>query len=180
LEVLAEDSRELTPHRPEEDSQPEGNPSTVDSVGSIFVVHGRKLEPAKDVARMVEASTGREAIILQEQVNSGQTVIEKFEANAAKAAFAVVVMTADDEGRLRGSEEALKPRGRQNVVLELGYFMGCLTRKRIAVLVDPGVEHPSDIAGLVYIELDDRGTWKYQLAKELRAAGITVDYGKIP
>jgi predicted nucleotide-binding protein len=47
-------------------------------------------------------------------------------------------------------------------------------------LLAPNVEQPSDIAGLVYIAVDPGGAWKYQLARELAAAGILVDRDRIP
>ena len=43
------------------------------------------------------------------------------------------------------------------------------------LLYDPGVEIPSDIDGLVYIETDLRGGWKIELMREIEAAGYTVD-----
>jgi hypothetical protein len=44
-------------------------------------------------------------VILHEQANSGRTIIEKFEDHASEAAFAVVLLTGDDDGRIRGSGE---------------------------------------------------------------------------
>src|SRR5207244_1834655 len=103
---------------------------------------------------------------------------EKFEAHAATAAYAVFLLTADDVGGAAGSPAA--PRGRQNVIFELGFFFGKLGRARVAVLLAPGVEQPSDIAGLVYIPVDPNGVWKHHLARELSAAGIPVAHERIP
>jgi len=84
-----------------------------------------------------------------------------------------------DEGRLRGEPE-LRPRGRQNVVLELGLFLGVLGCGRVAVLAGPDVERPSDLAGLVYVPLDPGAGWKALLLRELRAAGVDADLSKVP
>jgi predicted nucleotide-binding protein len=62
----------------------------------------------------------------------------------------------------------------------LGFFFGMLGRDRVMVLVDEGVEHPSDVAGLVYQMLDAAGSWKQVLARELEAAGIAVSHSRIP
>jgi hypothetical protein len=124
----------------------------IDEDGPIFVVHGSNLTRAEQVARFVDRSTGREAVILHEQANQGRTLLEKFEHHAHATSFAVVLLTADDEGRRVGEDE-LRPRGRQNVVLELGFFLSRLGRDHVVVLLDPGVETPSDIAGLVYVTL---------------------------
>jgi hypothetical protein len=37
---------------------------------------------------------------------------------------------------------------------------------------------PSDFAGVVYIEMDDRGAWKTDLLKELTDAGYTINWAK--
>jgi predicted nucleotide-binding protein len=65
-------------------------------------------------------------------------------------------------------------------VFELGFFFGKLGRRRVAVLLESNVEKPSDIDGLVYVSVDSAGAWKYALARELAAAGISVDQSRIP
>jgi predicted nucleotide-binding protein len=120
------------------------------------------------------------AIVLHEQANKGGTILEKFERHAQSASLAVVLLTGDDEGRLRDSDKPLSPRGRQNVILELGVFIGLLGRERVVVLKDPGVEEPSDLTGLMYIPLDDAGPWRTDLLRELAASGIKVDHSRIP
>jgi len=145
----------------------------------IFVVHGRDDAAKHELARVLERTTDRKAVVLHERANQGQTLLEKLERHAEQAAYAVVLLTGDDEGRLRG-EQDLRPRARQNVVLELGFFLGLLGRGRVAVLAAPGVDHPSDISGLVYIPLDAGGAWRHHLLNELEAAGISVDRNKMP
>jgi predicted nucleotide-binding protein len=61
------------------------------------------------------------------------------------------------------------------VILELGYAMAALGRRRVAILYQEGVEIPSDILGLAYYELDSKGAWKTKIAGELLAAGFDVD-----
>jgi predicted nucleotide-binding protein len=141
---------------------------------TVFVVHGRSEAPKEAVARFLGRISTLQPVILREQANSGRTIIEKFEDYAATAAFAVVLLTGDDEGRLRGHDE-LQPRARQNVVFELGFFVAFLTRARVAVLYEPGVELPSDMSGVLYTELDPAGGWRLELAKEMQAAGLKVD-----
>ena len=59
-------------------------------------------------------------------------------------------------------------RARQNVILELGYFVGKLGRAHTFALVEKGVALPSDIHGVVYIPLDN-GHWRLQLVQELKS-----------
>jgi predicted nucleotide-binding protein len=146
----------------------------------VFVVHGRDEALCDEVAQVLER-LDLEALILMKQPGRGQTLIEKFEAGALKVGFAVVLFTPDDFGR--GPDESEWPeqpnRARQNVVLELGYFMGRLGRPRVAALYHPGTEVPSDIHGLAYIELDESGVWRHRLAEELRAEGYEIDINQL-
>jgi predicted nucleotide-binding protein len=66
------------------------------------------------------------------------------------------------------------------VVFELGFFFGRLGRHGVAVLVEPEVERPSDIDGLVYIPIDPAGSWKYTLVRELISSGIPADLTRVP
>jgi predicted nucleotide-binding protein len=115
-----------------------------------------------------------EPIILQEQPNAGRTIIEKVE-RYAEVAFAVVLLTPDDIGGKNSEPQELKPRARQNVILELGYFLGRLGRSHVAALLKGEVEKPSDYDGVLYVPMDAAGAWKLQLARELKNAGLNID-----
>lgn len=139
----------------------------------IFIVHGSDTLRAESVAHTVTRMTGRETIILREQPNSGRTLIEKFERHAAEVSYAIIVLTPDDKGS-RGDEMHARPRGRQNVIFEMGYFYGLIGRDHVSVLLRPGVEKPSDVDGIAYITFDNDGAWKSELLRELRHAGFDV------
>ena len=139
----------------------------------IFIIHGRDDGTKETVARFI-TTLGLKPIILHEQSNQGRTIIEKFERHA-QVGFAIALLTPDDVGALKGEEKDFKPRARQNVIFEFGYFMGNLGRHRVCALTKGNVEIPSDYAGVVYIPLDVSGAWKMNLVKELKAAEFTVD-----
>jgi predicted nucleotide-binding protein len=142
----------------------------------VFVVHGRDDGTREAVARFLER-IGFEPIILHEQANRGRTVIEKVEAHG-DVSFAVVLLTPDDEGCLKG--ETPQPRPRQNVLLELGYFIGRLGRSNVCALKAGEIELPSDFGGVVWETFDGAdGGWKQKLAKELQAAGYEIDWNKM-
>ena len=82
----------------------------------------------------------------------------------------------DDEGRVNGG--TLKPRARQNVLLELGYFIGLLGRERVCALKRGNIELPSDIGGTVFEEYDGGG-WRQRLGQELQAVGYEIDWNKV-
>lgn len=143
---------------------------------NVFIVHGHDTTFQQSVARVIE-KLGLHPIILHEQPNNGKTIIEKFEKHS-EVGFAIILMTADDEGKSK-SEIDLKNRARQNVILELGYFIGKLGRERVLPLYSDGVELPSDIHGLLYTPLDKSENWKFAIVKELKEAGYTVDANNI-
>jgi len=142
----------------------------------VFIVHGHEEAPRETVARFL-ASIGLEPVILHEQANRGMTIAEKLAANG-NVGFAVVLLTPDDVGRSK-SESKDKPRARQNVILELGYFVGRLSRERVCTLVKGEVEIPSDYMGVVYTKFDDGGGWRQQLARELKEVGYEIDWNKV-
>jgi predicted nucleotide-binding protein len=148
------------------------------AANSVFLVHGHDEATKEKVARFLE-KIGLNVIILHEKVNQGMTIIEKFEEYAAQAGFAIVLFTPDDIGFPLGAEDQKQPRARQNVVLEMGYFIGRLKRERVCALYKGGVELPSDILSVVYHAIDDAGGWRLSVASELRQAGYQVDLNKI-
>ena len=144
----------------------------------IFVVHGHDNGLKETVARFL-TRLQLDPIILHEKPNEGRTIIEKFEKHS-EVDFAVVLFSPDDLAYRAGeSASSAKHRARQNVVLELGFFMGSLGRNKVAALYAGDLELPSDYAGVVYVPIDAAGAWKYALAREIRSAGITVDMNLI-
>jgi predicted nucleotide-binding protein len=140
----------------------------------VFVVHGHQHGARDTVARFLE-KLELEPVILDEEANRGRTVIEKF-LDHSDVAFAIVLVIGDDVGGVKGSDPtALRPRARQNVIFELGYFVGKLERERVCALYEPEVEMPTDFGGVGYVKFDREGNWQLLLAKELNAAGIKVD-----
>ncbi len=144
-------------------------------VRKVFIVHGHDSAAREAVARFIE-KIGFQAVILAEQANQGRTIIEKVEAHG-DVGFAVVLLTPDDEGCVKGG--APRPRPRQNVLLELGYFLGRLGRANVCALaITSTMELPTDFAGVVWEPFDPSGGWKAALARELRAADFEVDLNK--
>ena len=143
----------------------------------VFVVHGRDDLTKNEVSLFLRA-IGLEPIILHMRPNGGRHLLTKFQEESDGADFAVVLMTPDDEGGLAGAAE-MRPRARQNVVLELGFFLGKLGPANVAALMRDDVEKPSDFDGIAYIPFDASGSWKTQLARELQYAKVPFDPGKL-
>ncbi|MCB8884023.1 nucleotide-binding protein [Acidisoma cellulosilytica] len=143
----------------------------------VFVVHGHDEGAKHGVARFLE-KLGLEAIILGEQPDRGRTIIEKFEDHAGDVGFAVVLLTPDDVGQSKTVATG-QERARQNVVFELGYFVGKLGRGRACLLRKGAVEIPSDLAGVIYTEMDDHNGWQSKLVQELKAAKMEFDANRL-
>ncbi|MGD0634930.1 MAG: nucleotide-binding protein [Beijerinckiaceae bacterium] len=163
---------------PEAASQPSSLDEDARSLSNkIFVVHGHDIAAKEAVARFL-GKVELDAIILNEQPDRGLTIIEKFESHAAQVAFAVVLLTPDDLGA-QAAAQSQNARARQNVIFELGYFVGKLGRGRVCLLCKGDVEIPSDLYGVIYTDMDAADGWKLKLAKELKAAGLVFDASKI-
>jgi predicted nucleotide-binding protein with TIR-like domain len=149
-------------------SKPPRSTEPVERPRKVFVVHGHDELMREQVARYLE-QLDFEAIVLHEQTNRGKTLVEKLEANG-DVGFAIILLSGDDHGSKPG--DALRPRARQNVVLEWGYFWGRLGREHVIVPRKGDVDLPSDMSGLVWELFDDRGAWKSKISGELEAAGM--------
>jgi len=143
----------------------------------VFIVHGHDDGAKNEVARFVE-KLGLEAVILHEQVNSGDTIIEKLEKHT-DVGFAIVLYTSCDIGGVKTEPDKLKPRARQNVVFEHGLLIGKIGRANVIALVKEEVEIPNDVSGVVYETMDSKGAWKFQLAREIKASGYDIDMNKV-
>lgn len=152
------------------------NLTTPPKSNKVFIVHGHDIAARESAARFLER-IGIDVVILHEQANQGRTIIEKIVAHS-DVGFAIVLLTPDDEGRSAGADR-WECRARQNVLLELGYFIARLGRENVCALKKGNVEVPSDFAGVVWTAMDDNNSWKTELAKELKAAGYAIDWNRV-
>jgi len=169
LELYQEPEGSVSSKRPE---QP-----TTELGPDVFLVYGHDEAAKHEVARFLE-KLQLKPVILDEKPKASRTIIEQIEEHA-NVGFAVVLMTPDDVGAAIEDKEHLKPRARQNVILELGFFMGKLDRKHVCILYKGGVEKPSDYDGVLHVSMDNKDAWQLQLARELQNAGLPIDPGKL-
>lgn len=142
----------------------------------VFIVHGRDEAMRKAVQGFLH-QVGLDDVVLSEALNQGRTIIEKFDEEARACGYAIVLCSPDDVGGLKAAGKAvppLAPRARQNVILELGYFVALLNRRHVFVLMAGSVEMPSDFSGVVYESYDKTDNWKRRLADELSAVGFYI------
>lgn len=162
----------------EEQVLPQEGEQCPSTTNRVFIVHGHNDSYREAVARFIERLR-LEPIILHEQTDQGKTIIEKF-LHYSDVSFAIILLTGDDRGGPKSVVcEDQKIRPRQNVVFELGFFIGKLGREFVCPLYEDGVELPSDYVGVTYVPLDHGGVWKMQLARELKSAGLPVDMNDV-
>jgi len=167
---------------------------------NVFIIHGRNVKPALELERLLR-DFGLNPIILYKQPDKGRTIIEKLEDHSANIGYVFVILTSDDGAfnleqlvevvrKIEASRLDRKQKdkifldqfgtltqkvARQNVILELGYFMGLLGRNRICCLYTGDVTLPSDIHGIVYKEFKESVKECLDaITKELKAAGYEI------
>jgi predicted nucleotide-binding protein len=124
----------------------------------IFIIHGRDVRARRELEEYVQQTLGLgKPIILVEQPSGGRTIIEKFEEYAGDIDIVFVLATPDDLGNLATAPKTVQRRARQNVLFEYGYFLGALRRTtgRVLLLHKGPCELPSDIAGVVAIDINN-------------------------
>lgn len=142
---------------------------------NIFIVHGHDEETKCEAEEYIETLRLGRTIVLRDQPSLGRTIIEKFEDYARNTDLVFVLLTPDDRAWSQGEPEEDKARARQNVILELGYFLGMFRRRkgRVLLLHKGELELPSDIYGLVYISIDEGiRSADEEIRRELSALGL--------
>jgi predicted nucleotide-binding protein len=141
---------------------------------STFIVHGHDEVALLELKNFLQNSIGLpEPIVLREKPNAGRVILEKFDEYASGADLVFVLLTPDDIGRKANSDDDRR-RGRQNVIFELGFFFGKLGRNtgKVIVLAKGGIELPSDIHGLIWINIEHGiNAAGEEIRRELRSLG---------
>jgi predicted nucleotide-binding protein len=141
---------------------------------NVFIVHGhdtKALDEVKFFLREVKLNP----IVLQEKVTGGNILFKEFQKHSSKnVGFAIVLYTPCDIGAKNGDEKNLRPRARQNVILEHGYLISSLSVENVCALVKGNVEQPSDLGGIIYVRMDSTGNWKEHLKRQLEAVGLII------
>jgi predicted nucleotide-binding protein len=128
-----------------------------DSGPRAFIVHGHDEITLGQLKDYIQNTLGwPNPVVLREQASNGKTIIEKFEEFVGSIDCVFVLMTPDDPG-MNLNTDAEKRRARQNVVFELGFFYAQFGRRngRVIVLCKGKIELPSDIQGIVWIDISN-------------------------
>ncbi len=121
-----------------------------------FIVHGHDQATMDEVKRFLQKDLGfPPPTVLRDEASKGKTLIEKLESNTHNIDLVFVLLTPDDRMAREDDSEPERYRSRQNVIFEMGYFLGALGRNtgRVILLYRGNVELPSDIWGMVSIDI---------------------------
>lgn len=135
---------------------------------TVFIIHGHDEEMKRSVQLFLNRAELKD-VVLHEQPDKSRTIIEKLIDEGANAGYVIALLSPDDvqgDGTLRA---------RQNVILEIGYFIGKLGRDKVRLLKRGDTEVPSDLQGILFDTYDTAGAWRVKLAKELKSAGLPVN-----
>ena len=157
---------EVTPALPEVDRE------EIAKLEKIFIVHGHD-ESFKNEVQLLISRAGLDDVVLHERSDKGRTVIDKLVEESQGATYAIALLSPDDK-LLDGTS-----RARQNVILEIGYFLGMLGKAKVRLLKKGDIEIPSDLQGILYTEFDNNGAWKMKLLKEMKSVGVQIDLDKV-
>ncbi|MFI2818795.1 TIR domain-containing protein [Vreelandella piezotolerans] len=167
-----------------EHASPETLAASVSQPKQVFVVHGHD-ETAKEQLELVLHKLGIDHFILANSGGGGLTIIEALEAkigqNSTATSFGIVLMTPDDMGYPQNKgADAIQPRARQNVVLEMGMLISSIGRRNIAILVKGHLERPSDADGILYIPFNNHVKETVpRLANRLKESGFVLNPDKV-
>lgn len=185
--VEAKSSKTITADKqPSKNAEKEDMVNIVEDPTKVFVVHGRNDNANKAIFSFLR-SIGLKPLEWSQiiaSMNVGSPYIGDILDCAFNQAQAVVVLlTPDDEARLRDSfrkpdeqeyEIKLTAQARPNVLFEAGMAFGRFPERTI--LVELGKLRPfSDITGRHTVKLDDSTQKRQDLAQRLRKAGCAVD-----
>ena len=98
----------------------------------------------------------------------GRITIEDLEKSVLGYDYGIFLFTPDDSLQMRGHTRSVT---RDNVLFELGLFMGKLTRQRAIVIQADAVSMPSDLSGLTTARFNHTDT---DIAKALQNAVHTI------
>lgn len=132
----------------------------------VFIIHGHDLKALRSLTAFLER-LGWKPIVLEREPHLGsETLIESLERLLPTSDLIVALLTPDDEGRMMGSSDNLKPRARQNVLIEAGY--ATIQRRADSIVIALGdTEIPSDFDGIRRIQEKE---WGYVVEEQLSKA----------
>lgn len=161
-------------------------PVDLDKAKNVWVVHGRDSRTRSAMFTFLLALGLKPMSFSKAREFTGKpmpSISEILKAAFQNAQAVIVLLTPDDEGRLRSefvrgdeqpSDSQLTPQARLNVIFEAG--MALVSHPEQTIFVTFGYVRPfSDVSGLHYVLMDGKVEQRRELALRLKAAGCPVN-----
>jgi predicted nucleotide-binding protein len=133
----------------------------------VFIVHGHDTTALDELKKLLTRHK-LEPVVLQDKPKVGPEILQKLEKEIGRCMAGFVLLTPDDEGRLKGGQD-LQARARQNVIFEAGFLAAKFRNaERVCFLVKKPVEFPSDLKGLLYESFESIKSSRDCIARVLR------------
>ncbi|HLP55075.1 MAG TPA: nucleotide-binding protein [Fluviicola sp.] len=145
----------------------------------VFVVYGHDNHSREQLEHIL-LKVGIKPFVLGNTTGGGLTIIEALEKQVGvcgSAKAGIVLLTPDDMGySKKAGAQTIRPRARQNVVLEMGMLLSKFGRTHTTILIKGELEHPSDIHGIIYLSYKDHvKEIAVRLFKRLEECGFQID-----
>ena len=152
--------------------------SVENTASRVFIIHGQNGVERKTVAGL-KSRLDLEPVILHDGDNDDNgTVIERLERRGPDD-FAVFLLSIDDLRQPPMGSDGGQSGRFQNILLDLGFFLGALGKERVRVLHKEDIGPALRYYGIGSIPLDDSDVWELLLAREMKRAGVEIDMNKI-
>ena len=142
----------------------------------IIVVPGTD-ETMKQTLTLALKKLGLASVVMSEEPAQGKKIVEHY-ADYKDVGFALVLLSPDLYVYPKGEEATKRERiPRQDVLLLFGFLLGKLGKDRVLAFYreSPNFAFPIDFEGVKFTALDERGSWKHTLIRELVGCGYVVD-----
>jgi predicted nucleotide-binding protein len=136
------------------------------------IVHGSESAMREEIGRFLE-ELGCKPLIESDPAEDDRTGFDRFVERSLTAAFAIILLIGDEEGRRRARPQkpagALQARASQDAILRLGYLAGLLGKRRVVALTSGKLSIPANLLGITALsyELAD---WRSKIAEALTSS----------
>jgi CheY-like chemotaxis protein len=120
-------------------------------------------ELAQNIKTFLADESGLRVLDWATDFRPGCTIMEEIARATATCRCGLFLFTADDPVEGSPTKTSIP---RDNVLLEAGYFMNAHTTRRMVVVREKGSKMPSDLGGMIYLNIERREDWR-QTAREV-------------
>ncbi|MBC7773634.1 MAG: nucleotide-binding protein [Pyrinomonadaceae bacterium] len=154
-------------NQPARRDRPAGN-----KPAKVFIIHGHDEVNLLRLEKLLRQDHHLDVVVLSDLPETGQTIIDTFEEQAADSDFAMVFYEPGDPA---DAAKAKNPQPRPSMVFELGWLCGRLGRDRTCILYKKGTTVHPDLAGVSGVEFDtDVRQAQPEILRHLKAAKIPL------